>query len=139
MRIPLDLICKIRGSASLIWRATEPVRDHLSALARELIIAIIDCIRPFLGPAGCCRFSPTCSAYARQELRKGPLFGALWRIIKRLSTCHPFGYFLRSHRHSRVCPCRVPPMSPKNGPPVPGHSLCDAPTKNSRAQEPYEL
>lgn len=139
MWLPLDTICKIRRSAGLLWRATTPVRNRLSTLTRELIMVIIDCIRPLLGPAGCCRFSPTCSEYARQELHKGPLLRALWAIITRLSQCHPFGYFLHSHTHSDKQFRRVPPMSPKNDPIVPGNALFDASTKNSRAQEPYEL
>ncbi len=38
-----------------------------------------------------CRFTPTCSQYALEALRKyGPLKG-LWLTVKRLSRCHPWG------------------------------------------------
>ena len=38
-----------------------------------------------------CRFSPTCSQYALEALRKyGPLKG-LWLTVRRLSRCHPWG------------------------------------------------
>lgn len=38
----------------------------------------------------CCRYSPTCSAYAVQAINK---YGALkggWLTFKRLMRCHPF-------------------------------------------------
>lgn len=38
----------------------------------------------------CCRYSPTCSAYAVQAITK---YGALkggWLTFKRLMRCHPF-------------------------------------------------
>lgn len=47
------------------------------------------CITPFTPPS--CRFTPTCSEYARQALLKyGPIKGlllALWRILR----CNPWG------------------------------------------------
>ena len=47
------------------------------------------CITPFTPPS--CRFTPTCSAYARQALLKyGPIKGlalAIWRIL----CCNPWG------------------------------------------------
>jgi hypothetical protein len=47
------------------------------------------CISPFTPPA--CRFTPTCSEYARQALRKhGPLKG-LYLAIRRILRCNPWG------------------------------------------------
>lgn len=47
------------------------------------------CISPFTPPS--CRFTPTCSQYAVEALRKyGPLKGG-WLTIRRLSRCHPWG------------------------------------------------
>jgi len=47
------------------------------------------CISPFTPPS--CRFTPTCSEYAKQALRKhGPIKGlylAIWRILR----CNPWG------------------------------------------------
>lgn len=46
-------------------------------------------ISPLLGPK--CRFTPTCSHYGIEALKKyGPLMG-LWLTLKRLSKCHPWG------------------------------------------------
>ncbi len=46
-------------------------------------------ISPALGPK--CRYTPSCSDYALQALKKyGPLKG-LWLAAKRISRCHPWG------------------------------------------------
>ena len=46
-------------------------------------------ISPYTPPS--CRFTPTCSEYAKQALKKhGPIKG-LWLAIKRISRCHPWG------------------------------------------------
>jgi len=53
-------------------------------------------ISPMLGPS--CRFSPTCSSYAIEALKKhGPIKGlylATWRILR----CNPWG----GHGHDPV-------------------------------------
>jgi uncharacterized protein len=46
-------------------------------------------ISPMLGPK--CRFTPTCSQYAIEALKKHGVFKGLWLTIKRLSRCHPWG------------------------------------------------
>ncbi|MFI2742637.1 membrane protein insertion efficiency factor YidD [Zhouia sp. PK063] len=43
-----------------------------------------------LTPASC-RFSPTCSTYGLQALKKHGLFKGGWLTIKRISKCHPWG------------------------------------------------
>lgn len=46
-------------------------------------------ISPFTPPS--CRFTPTCSEYARQAIMKyGPIKGTVL-AIKRLLRCHPWG------------------------------------------------
>ena len=69
-----------------LWRAL------MSLLAKLLIMPIRFyqlCLSPLLGPS--CRFTPTCSEYARQAILKhGPFKGlclALWRILR----CNPWG------------------------------------------------
>lgn len=38
----------------------------------------------------CCRYSPTCSAYAYQAISKYGAFKGGWLAFKRLMRCHPF-------------------------------------------------
>ncbi|MBQ9138736.1 MAG: membrane protein insertion efficiency factor YidD [Alistipes sp.] len=47
------------------------------------------CISP-LTPASC-RFTPTCSHYALEALRKHGLFKGSWLTLKRICRCHPWG------------------------------------------------
>lgn len=47
-------------------------------------------ISPILGPNKC-RFTPTCSHYAVEALKKYGPFKGLWLAIKRISRCHPWG------------------------------------------------
>ncbi len=47
------------------------------------------CISPFT-PASC-RYTPTCSQYALQALRKHGPFRGTWLAIKRIASCHPWG------------------------------------------------
>jgi uncharacterized protein len=46
-------------------------------------------ISPAIGPK--CRYTPTCSQYGIEALKKhGPIKG-LWLTMKRISKCHPWG------------------------------------------------
>ncbi|MBR1850278.1 MAG: membrane protein insertion efficiency factor YidD [Bacteroidales bacterium] len=67
--------------------------SRLKALATRLLIAPIRfyqmCISPLTPPA--CRYTPTCSQYAIEAIRKhGPLRGG-WLAFKRILRCNPFG------------------------------------------------
>ena len=60
---------------------------------RRLLVALLAGykrrISPLLPPA--CRFTPTCSEYARLAvLRDGALLGS-WRALRRLARCQPLG------------------------------------------------
>lgn len=69
------------------------ILNHISKILVWLLSLLIvfyqRCISPFTPPS--CRFTPTCSEYARQALKKhGPIKGlalAIWRILR----CNPWG------------------------------------------------
>lgn len=62
---------------ALVWLLLLPIRFYQV------------CISPLTPPS--CRFTPTCSEYARQAIIKhGPLKG-LYLAVKRILRCHPWG------------------------------------------------
>lgn len=46
-------------------------------------------ISPMLPPS--CRYTPTCSEYAIEAIKKHGPFNGLWLATKRLLRCHPWG------------------------------------------------
>jgi hypothetical protein len=53
-----------------------------------LIVGYQKYLSPFLAPS--CRFSPSCSSYAIEALRKYGVMKGLWLTVLRLCKCHPF-------------------------------------------------
>jgi uncharacterized protein len=53
-------------------------------------------ISPLIGPQ--CRFTPTCSQYGVEALKKHGLFKGSWLTIRRILRCHPWG----GHGHDPV-------------------------------------
>ncbi len=53
-------------------------------------------ISPFLGAS--CRYTPTCSAYTIEALKKHGPFKGMWLSIKRILSCNPWG----GHGHDPV-------------------------------------
>lgn len=69
-----------------LWRLV------LKGLGMVLILPIRlyqRCISPLTPPA--CRFTPTCSQYAVEAIRKHGPFKGFWLAVKRISRCHPWG------------------------------------------------
>ena len=53
-------------------------------------------ISPWIGPS--CRYTPTCSQYGIEALKKYGLPKGLWLTIKRVASCNPWG----GHDHDPV-------------------------------------
>ena len=74
--------------------------EILSMIVKTIFLALIRfyqlVISPLTGP--CCRFHPTCSAYARQALRKHGVFKGGYLFLIRFMKCHPWG----PHGHDPV-------------------------------------
>ena len=72
------------------WKRSLNASKRLFALPLIGLVRFYQlCISPLTPPS--CRFTPTCSQYALEALRKhGPLKG-LWLAVRRLSRCHPWG------------------------------------------------
>lgn len=64
-----------------------------AGLAQRFILMLIGIYRtgisPLLGPA--CRYTPTCSAYAEEAVRKYGAVKGSWLAFRRLLRCHPWG------------------------------------------------
>lgn len=68
----------------------------MSKLLKWLSLPLIALIRiyqwvisPMIGPR--CRFTPSCSQYSLEALKKHGLFKGLWLSVRRISRCHPWG------------------------------------------------
>ncbi len=69
-----------------LWR----VLKRIIAFPMLLLVRFYQrCISPLTPPS--CRFTPTCSQYAIEAIRRyGPFKGG-WLTLKRLARCHPWG------------------------------------------------
>ncbi len=47
------------------------------------------CISPLVPPS--CRYTPSCSEYAVQALKKHGPFKGLYLAVRRIARCHPWG------------------------------------------------
>lgn len=61
----------------------------LSWIMLALIAFYRTCISPLTPPA--CRYTPTCSQYAQEAIKKYGAFRGGWLALKRILRCHPFG------------------------------------------------
>ena len=65
----------------------------MSKLLAKLMVALVKLYQYILSPIlpGACRYTPSCSEYGVQALRKhGPWRGG-WLTLKRILSCHPWG------------------------------------------------
>lgn len=73
-------------------RAVRNLLDVVADLPRRGLVALIRAyqlvISPALPPA--CRFTPTCSQYALEAIRRHGAARGSWLALRRLARCHPF-------------------------------------------------
>ena len=63
--------------------------ESVFILAAYSYLFLSGCISPLTPPS--CRFTPTCSAYAVEAIKKhGPVKG-LYLTVRRILRCHPWG------------------------------------------------
>jgi uncharacterized protein len=66
--------------------------QHILVLCVRLYRGVISPAKTVLfGPLGRCRFTPSCSEYALDALRKHGALGGGWLALKRIGLCHPWG------------------------------------------------
>jgi putative membrane protein insertion efficiency factor len=68
----------------------------LKVLSKILVFPFVALIKvyqkivsPLLGQQ--CRFTPTCSQYAKEALEKHGVFKGGWMSVKRIARCNPWG------------------------------------------------
>ena len=68
--------------------------QQISLLCKKLTLGVLNVtiltVRPLLGPRGVCRFTPTCSQYAKEAVAKHGALKGCYLAAKRLLKCHPF-------------------------------------------------
>ncbi|MEM9365893.1 MAG: membrane protein insertion efficiency factor YidD [Planctomycetota bacterium] len=86
---------------SRVVAGTEPVlpvsgqpkrRGNVSRVVVWCMVVLIRWYQVVISPLtpAACRFTPTCSAYAIEVIRRdGPLRGT-WKALRRVGRCHPF-------------------------------------------------
>ena len=64
----------------------------INTASRNSIIILIDVYHSFISPflGNHCRFSPTCSEYAKLAIKRHGLIRGLWLFGRRLLKCHPW-------------------------------------------------
>ncbi len=60
---------------------------------RSILILLVKFYQGAISPLfpSCCRFTPTCSQYAVEALKKYGAIKGSWLAMKRICRCHPWG------------------------------------------------
>lgn len=68
--------------------------NKISLMCRRMVLFFLSIfmllVRPLLGPRGVCRFTPTCSQYAKEAISKYGILKGGWLALVRIGKCHPF-------------------------------------------------
>ena len=77
-----------------------PRRNIFSRIASGILVGLIrfyqHAISPYLAPS--CRYTPSCSQYGVEAIRKHGAIRGGWLTLKRIGRCHPWG----GHGHDPV-------------------------------------
>lgn len=59
---------------------------------RTFLLFLIRFYRAYISPLKppCCRFTPTCSEYALEAVKRYGPWKGMWLSLKRIAKCHPF-------------------------------------------------
>jgi len=76
------------------------IADILKGIVGAIFIVLIKIYQYFISPltASSCRYTPTCSQYAVEAIKKYGGFKGGWLTIKRIASCNPWG----GHGHDPV-------------------------------------
>jgi len=68
------------------------VAQHILVLGIRVYRGLISPAKTFVfGPMSQCRFTPSCSAYALECVRRHGAGKGCWLALKRIGRCHPWG------------------------------------------------
>ncbi len=59
---------------------------------KTFLLFLIRFYRAYISPLKppCCRFTPTCSEYALEAVKRYGPWKGMWLSVKRIAKCHPF-------------------------------------------------
>ena len=59
---------------------------------KTFLLFLIRFYRAYISPLKppCCRFTPTCSEYALEAVKRYGPWKGMWLSLKRIAKCHPF-------------------------------------------------
>jgi putative membrane protein insertion efficiency factor len=81
--------CAVAGESEL--KAAGPVKEEQVPLLRRMAtwpILVYQCTLAWL-LGGHCRFTPSCSYYALEAVRRHGVFKGWWLAVRRVCRCHP--------------------------------------------------
>ena len=66
--------------------------ERINEFVKKFFLFLIRGYQKFISPLfpSCCRFTPTCSQYALESIKKYGPWKGLYLALKRISKCHPY-------------------------------------------------